>query len=81
MLVIDFSDNPIGPDGGHSVAEGLKDAMVLRELNLDGCGLQDDGVRAIAESLRTRNRVLQRLHLQRNGTLEVGWLVGLLVGW
>jgi hypothetical protein len=73
LRVLDVSDNRLGPRGASWITWPLK------TLKLDGCGLGDEGVAALAAALATAP--LLRLHLSRNEIGEAGARTLSRTGW
>jgi Ran GTPase-activating protein (RanGAP) involved in mRNA processing and transport len=65
---LDLSDNSFGsrPEAVRCIAMGLKISARLLEINLAGCQLGDRGISVLAETLFSRDGILQRLSLARN---------------
>ncbi|GAQ84483.1 hypothetical protein KFL_001910020 [Klebsormidium nitens] len=63
--------NPIGPVGARHVAEMLTTNVRLHTLDLDNCGLLDDGVVSLVAGFKA-NDTLRHLYLSANGITPAG---------
>ncbi len=59
LLTLDLSSNRIGQDGGIQLAHALEHNMILAELKLSHCSIQEAGAKGMMKML-TRNTTLRR---------------------
>lgn len=66
IVKLDFSDNVFGrrPEAVRCIAMGLSGSATLLEISLAGCRLGDRGVSVLAETLFSRDGILQKLSLR-----------------
>jgi hypothetical protein len=91
-LVIDYSyqqshEDPSAEDlinhvgTAEAIGTMLHNSPALRELSLQGCYMGSAGARHLADGLRSKNSVVEKLHLTRNnfGTEEAGIFARMLL--
>lgn len=52
-----LSNNELGPEGAMHLAHVLERSYSLQELDVSGCGMEDEGVRVVAEALQLNQRL------------------------
>jgi Ran GTPase-activating protein (RanGAP) involved in mRNA processing and transport len=78
MTALDVSGNGFGQTTGvvECIADGLGSSSTLLKINLSRCGLRDDDIYTMAQTLGSRNTALQKLTLEDNFITSTG--VGVL---
>jgi hypothetical protein len=71
LMVLDLSNNNIGPEGSKFIASMIKDCKSLLNLILRNNNIGNEGVKLIAEALKTDN-VIESISLNMNDISDIG---------
>lgn len=72
LAVLNLSDNTFGEEGASALAEALRNAPALTELNVRDAALGDDGTALVCGTLKTSAPLLKTLDLSGNELSRTG---------